>query len=354
MRKALLIVVVAAVLALMAGFAIVMLKPSAPSTTPSASTSTPSSMSGKKKLVVFCAGSLYIPLQEVKKVFEEKYPDVEVIIEPSGSVKAVRKVTELKRRCDVLAVADYRLIPKYMMPDYASWCIAFASNKLVLCYTNHSKYADQINAENWYEILSKPDVKYGFSNPNDDPCGYRSVIALGLASLLYGKDVLGSLVLSKTNIKAEEVNGALHIYVPADLEVHADDLVIRSKSVDLIALLEAGALDYAFEYKSVAVQHKLKYIELPAELNLGDPKHKDFYDKVVIHILCGTDKEKEIPGAPIVYGVTIPSTAENKEYAVKFVQLLLSDTGKKIFEGLGQPFLEKPLYIGEVPAELQK
>jgi len=308
---------------------------------------------GTRRLVIFCAGSLYIPLQKLKEIFKERYPGVEVIIEPSGSVKAVRKVTDLNRRCDVLALADYRLIPKYMMPKYAKWYIAFATNAVVLCYTDKSKYADEINSENWYEILARPDVKFGFSNPNDDPCGYRSVTLIGLASLFYNDDrIVKKLICEKTNIKIERKNGKLYIYVLGNLEVKAEDLVIRSKSVDLISLLEAGVIDYAFEYRSVAVQHGLKFIELPPQLNLGDPKYKDFYSKVVIYILYGTEKEKEIPGAPIIYGFTIPVTVENYEDAIRFLKLLLSEEGRKVFESCGQPFLEKIFSEGEVPGEL--
>ena len=308
---------------------------------------------GTRRLVVFCAGSLYIPLRKLKEIFEERYPGVEVVIEPSGSVKAVRKVTDLNRRCDVLALADYRLIPKYMMPKYAKWYIAFATNAVVLCYTDKSKYADEINSENWYEILARPDVKFGFSNPNDDPCGYRSVTLIGLASLFYNDDhIVKKLICEKTNIKIERKVGKLYIYVPGNLEDRAEDLVIRSKSVDLISLLEAGVIDYAFEYRSVAVQHGLKFIELPPQLNLGDPKYKDFYSKVIVYILYGIEKEKEIPGAPIVYGLTIPATVENYEDAIRFLKLLLSEEGRKVFESCGQPFLEKIFSEGEVPGEL--
>jgi molybdate/tungstate transport system substrate-binding protein len=38
---------------------------------------------------------------------------------------------------------------------------------------------------------------------------------------------------------------------------------IRPKEVDLVALIESNAIDYMFQYKSVAIQHGLKYIELP-------------------------------------------------------------------------------------------
>lgn len=310
--------------------------------------------SGGREVVVFCAGSLYIPLQKVKELFESQHPGVNVIIEPSGSVVAVRKVTDLGRRADVLALADYRLVPKYMMPKYADWAIGFATNRLVLVYTNKSRYADMVNSSNWISVLRMPDVKYGFSNPNDDPCGYRALTLVGLASLKYGDQVLKDLILSKTNIKAESINGTLHIYVPSDLEVNSSNLIIRSKSVDLISLLEAGTLDYAFEYRSVAVQHHLRYVELPPQLNLGDPNFSNFYSKVVIHLLYGTDKEREVAGAPIVYGITIPSTAEDIRDALDFINLTLGPQGREIFEGFGQSFLSNPIYVGNVPKALMR
>ena len=311
------------------------------------------SNTSKRKIVVFCAGSLVIPLEKLKDTYEKLNPNVEVFLEPSGSLEAVRKVTEVGRRCDVLALADYRLISTYLMGNYTSWGIAFASNRIVLCYTNNSKYADQINSENWYEILSRPDVKYGFSDPNKDPCGYRSIISIGLESLRHGETILKNLILDRSNIKAEKKNETLHIYVPANLEINVEALEVRSKSVELIALLETGTLDYAFEYKSVAIQHNLQYIELPSEINLGDPTHEEFYVRVKVHILHNTDKERVIEGASITYGVTVPSTTKNLEDSIKFIQLLLGDTGRNIFESLGQPFLDEPICIGEAPAGLR-
>ena len=327
----------------------------ATATTSSVSTSTSqATTSGGKQLVIFCAGSLYIPLEKLASIYEEQHPGVKVYIEPSGSVKAVRKVIDLHRRCDVLAVADYRLIPKYMIPNYTKWAIAFATNRIVLCYTNKSRYAGLINESNWISILEKPGVRYGFSNPNDDPCGYRAVTVLALASLLYNdSSILEKLVLNETNIKAEYKNGSITLYVPPNLEVKGRKLDVRSKSVDLIALLEAGVIDYAFEYKSVAVQHNLSYVELPPQLNLGYPEYSSFYGRVKVYILYGSSEEKCIVGAPIVYGVTIPDTVANYNGAIGFIKLLLSSTGEKVFESYGQPFLKKPMYIGSVPGELK-
>lgn len=307
----------------------------------------------ERELVVFCAGSLKIPLEKLAEEYMSQHPGINVVVEASGSIEAVRKVTELQRRCDILALADYRLIPKYMIPEHASFYITFTTNRIVLCYTSRSRYASEVTSENWHQILRRSDVRYGFADPNRDPCGYRSITVIALASLYYGDPaILEELVLEKSNIELREQGGRLHLHVPASLAVRGE-LVVRAKSIDLIALLEAGSLDYAFEYRSIAVQHNLKFIELPSEINLGSPLYEDLYKRVSVHILCGTSKEREIEGKPIVYGATIPATAENREGAVEFLKLLLGSTGREVLTACGQPFLSRPAGFGELPEELK-
>ena len=307
-------------------------------------------------IIVFCAGSLKIPLEQVAENYEDE-TGVKVYIEASGSVEAVRKITDLGRKADIVAVADYRLIPGFLVPKYSKWYIGFATNEVVLVYTDKSKYHEELesNPSRWYEILARSDVRYGFSDPNKDPCGYRSVGIIVLAGLYYNNmGIPEKLLFNKTNISYEVVNNTYHVYVKPAIEINSGDLVIRPKSVDLIALLEAGDLDYAFEYKSVAIQHGLKYIELPDEINLGNPDYKDYYARVIVHILVGTDNEKELTMAPIVYGVTIPVNAPHYDKAVEYVKLLLSDKGREVFENLGQNFLDKPIVYGDVPEEIRE
>jgi len=309
----------------------------------------------KVTLKVFCAGSLKIPLDQLASIYEEKY-DVKVEIEASGSVEAARKVIDLGKPCDVLAVADYRLFEQYMYPEHTEWYAAFASNEVVLAFTSNSKYADYIikNPDKWYEVLAKKDVKFGFSDPNKDPCGYRAVGVIALASIYYNNEsILKDLILSKTNIEASVSASKIDVYVPASLEKHARDLEIRSKSVDLIALLEAGSLDYAFEYKSVAKQHNLLYIELPEKINLKNPGYDDFYSKVTVHILVGSEREASMTMKSIVYGVTIPKCAKYLKEAIEFVKLLLSEVGRDVFSRNGQDFLEKPIFYGNAPSEIK-
>ena len=309
----------------------------------------------RRVLKVFCAGSLKIPLKNLSELYKEKY-GVDVYIEASGSVEAVRKITDLGKSADVLAVADYRLIPNYLYPKYAKWYIGFASNQIVLVYTNKSKYSGELAANNslWYDVLSKTGVRWGFSDPNKDPCGYRTVGVIGLASIYYNKSaILKRLLLRNTNFQAKIRNGSLEIDVPPSIDIKSNTLSIRPKSVDLIALLETGSLDYAFEYKSVAIQHNLKYSELPPEINLGDPEYGKFYSKVSVNILTGTNKERRMAMVPIIYGVTIPTSSSNKDLAIKFVQLLLSEEGRKVFSSLGQSELKRPIYNGSIPSGLQ-
>jgi molybdate/tungstate transport system substrate-binding protein len=126
---------------------------------------------------------------------------------------------------------------------------------------------------------------------------------------------------------------------------------VRSKSVDLVALLESGDLDYAFEYESVAKQHGLKYIELGDAIDLsavgqiGDSgvSYADFYAKASVQTLTSPDKYSKQTGAAIVFGLTIPEKAPNPSAAVEFIKLLLSEEGKDVLEVQnGQPCVDPP------------
>lgn len=308
-----------------------------------------------EKITIFSAGSLGIPLKQLGIIYKEKY-GIDVYLETSGSVDAVRKITDLGRRADVLAVADYTLLDQLLGTKYIDWYALFATNQVVLAYADHSKYREELEKDpgKWPYILMRRDVRWGFSNPNKDPCGYRSVGIIVLASKYYNDPRILDLILNNTNIKAEQVNEGYKITVPADLKLAKDtNLVIRDKSIDLIGLVEAGVLDYAFEYKSVAIQHNLSYIELPPQLNLGDPDYKEYYEKIELTILAGSTGEKTFKLKLIGYGVTVPKNAEHPKEGLRFIRLLLSDIGRKIFERNGQAFLPELILKGNVPKELQ-
>ncbi len=192
------------------------------------------------KLLVVHAGSLSIPFKEISKEFMKTYPEVEVILESYGSRTAARQVSDLKREVDIVGSADSDVIRNLLYTEFADFCIDFTTNEMVLVYTENSKFKDEINISNWYEVLMREGVEYGHSDPNSDPCGYRAVLTVKLAENFYNKK--GLFDLFKSNTKKKN---------------------IRPKEVDLLAMIEVGELDYLFIYRSVAEQHKLKYLSFP-------------------------------------------------------------------------------------------
>jgi len=267
-----------------------------------------------REIILFHAGSLSTPMAEVESLFEAANPDVDVKREAAGSNALARKIIDLGGKCDIYFSADYLVIENMLRPDYADWNIMFATNELVLMYGPKSKYADQINSDNWYEIMMREDVSWGNSEPDLDPCGYRSMMVLQLAEIHYGEDGLYEKALKHPR----------HF--------------TRPKAIELVAQVESGAMDYAFEYRSVAVQHGLDYVALPPQINLKEVRLADYYKQARIEIAGKEPGTKEtMVGQPIVYGFTIPKQAPSPELALQFAQFILDqEGGLAVFEKMGQ------------------
>jgi molybdate/tungstate transport system substrate-binding protein len=245
-----------------------------------------------------------------------------------------------------------------MYPDYADWYVRFAQNQVVIAYTNMSIYADEINESNWYEILGRPGVSFGFSNPMFDACGYRTLMVIQLAEDYYGNETIFEQLIAR-NFKSPfpvlEENGTYTVVAPEVFEPQGDKLVIRGGSVQLLALLELGGIDYAFEYKSVAEQHGLRYVELPAEIDLRSPEHRTRYETV--RVMLGFQRFSSIgierSGGPIFYAITIPSNAPNRDLALEFVHFVLSEEGARVLQSTYQPTIAPEAdAIEHLPEEL--
>lgn len=294
----------------------------------------------KTILIVFHAGSLAGPFEELEQKFEVQHPNVDVRREAAGSVASIRKVTELGKKADIVASADYTLIQTMMIdnnPNYADYYIQFAKNQMILAYTDISAYNEEINQTNWFEILMKKDVRFGFSNPNDDPCGYRSMMVIQLAEIYYNDDtIFDKLIEDNTKISCSMEDGIYNIKVPESSDISPNNkIMMRSAEIDLMASLELGEIDYLFIYRSVASQHKssgVHFLELPTEIDLSSVEYADFYKQVQVITSSGNI----ITAKPIVYGVTIPRNAENPDLAVEFIEMLLNATGQSILNENGQ------------------
>jgi molybdate/tungstate transport system substrate-binding protein len=308
----------------------------------------------KTEMLVIVAGSLVIPMEQIEKEFETAYPDIDLRYEGHGSIQVIRHITELGDPADVALVADYSLLPLLMYPatmengqNFADWHIQFASNQLGIAYTPESAYSDEIAIENWYEIFRKPDVNIGFSDPRLDAVGYRSLMVLQLAEDHYNDELIFDDVIGmnfNARIRSIKSDSTYVITVPELLESKNERIYLRGFSVQLLALLESHQIDYAFEYESVALQHGLKFLPLPDEINLSEESMADEYKRVTVKLDYQRYKTVTpiFEGLPIIYGVTIPASAPNQEEAELFVEFLLSDKGQQILAKNHQPSIIPP------------
>ena len=275
----------------------------------------------QNSITIYHAGSLSYPFKIIAKRFTEK-TKIKVLTESGGSRGIIRRVTELGKSADIVASADYRLIKTMMFPKFADFLYEFATNEIVITLSPESKWLNRINSSNWYKIVQNKDFIIGHSDPELDPCGYRSLMVMQLAEKYYEEKGFYNRMRKKIGEKW-----------------------VRPKSVELLALLETGEMDAAFEYKSVALQHKLPFISLPEKINLSSPKYESFYKTAKVYLTKKDSKKVPIYGKSIVYGITIVKNSQNREGAEKFLKFLLSKEGQELLKKSYQSPLVPPILL---------
>jgi molybdate/tungstate transport system substrate-binding protein len=269
------------------------------------------------EVAVFYATSLTAVLGDAADKFQHDNPRVRVRLEPSGSQVAARKVVELGMRADIVAVADAGIIGKMMIPRHASWNVIFATNEIVLAHKDHSRFTDEITTQNWPSVLLRPGVRLGRADPDTAPVGYHTLLAWQLAakSGTYG-DAGVNLAARLSGLCAKE-------HVTHD-------------EAELLTLLEARAVDYAFVFRSTAEDHHLKITALPVDQNLSQPELAEHYASASVEVrMKQGDGRTRITGGPITYGLTIPSGAPHVAEAQRLVATLLGESGRRLLERRG-------------------
>jgi molybdate/tungstate transport system substrate-binding protein len=135
------------------------------------------------------------------------------------------------------------------------------------------------------------------------------------------------------------------VEVPEILETSSgSNVVLRGASIQLVALLESGDLDCAFEYESVARQHGLKYVRLPDSIDLGEQKDRANYRTVDVKLDSRrfASVRPEFGGDLIRYAFTIPANAPDPGLAQEFAAFLLGAEGRRILTTDHQPVLTPP------------
>jgi molybdate/tungstate transport system substrate-binding protein len=281
----------------------------------------PSSTAGT--LVVYNAGSLARPLRAALDTFAA-HNGVTLQQENAGSLETARKLSELHKIPDVIGLADYEVFPQLLMPQYVSWYAQFAHNRMVIAYTDKSRYASEINADNWWKIFLRPGVQVGRADPNLDPNGYRTLLTLQLAERHYKQPKLYQRLVAALPQRN-----------------------IRPKEADLVGLLQAGELDYIWSYESIAQAANLRYLRLPEAIDLSSPAESTFYAQASVRVTGKTPADSiTFRGQPIVYGLSVPKGAPHPEPAERFAAFLLSPAGRRVLRQAKLDALEKPIIVG--------
>ncbi|MFB6304413.1 MAG: extracellular solute-binding protein [Haloferacaceae archaeon] len=185
-------------------------------------------------------------------------------VEAHGSAAVRRLVVEGARDPDAVALADPRLFD-----GVADRAALFATNALVVAYDSESPHAAAIRRD-WRAALRREDCVLGRTDPDVDPLGYRTVMALRLAGREAGFDA--SAVLDRSRVVRE---------------------------TDLPNVLEAGGVDAAVVYRNMAVQRGLPYVGLPDRVDFSTPARAETYATASYELPEGT-----VRGAPIRYAAT--------------------------------------------------
>ena len=276
------------------------------------------------RLIVFNAGSLAKPLRAALDTFALR-EGISFEQESAGSLESARKLTELGKRPDVIALADYEIFPQLLMPAHVSWYAPFARNRMVLAFTERSRYGSEISADNWIDVIRRNGVEVGRADPNQDPNGYRTLLTHELAERFYRRPGLAD-----------------------SLTAAAPQRNVRPKEADLVALVQAGEMDYIWSYESIAKGAKLRFLTLPREVDLSNPSDSALYSQAEVRVVGRTRADTLIVrGTPILYALSIPVAAPNRDLAERFVAWLLSEDGRRVLRAAELDAIATPIIVGQ-------
>jgi molybdate/tungstate transport system substrate-binding protein len=274
-------------------------------------------------VVVYTAASLAAPVRAVLDSFTRRTGAV-IRQENGASIELARRITELHRVPDLVALADHEVFPELLVPGTTSWYTLFARNRMVVMYTDWSRGAAGLRPDDWYRVLLRPDVLVGRADPAIAPVGYRTLLVYRLAERYYHRPGLAARLADRS---------------PPRLQ--------RGNATELAALLAAGELDYVIDYESLARANHFRWLALPPEVDLSDPLHEAEYARDSVRVATRGGDSATRSGAPIVYGASVPRDAPHRDAGVRALAFLLGPEGQALLRAHDVDALRTPALVGD-------
>jgi molybdate/tungstate transport system substrate-binding protein len=203
-----------------------------------------------------------------------------------GSNLLANQIKGKLRRGDVFVSASPKVTTSLMSSangDWVSWYIGFAQSPLVIGYNPNSSFAADFKSQPWYEVLSKPGIRIGRTDPKLDPKGALTLELVKRAEIKYKMPDLSQKILGAAENPAE---------------------VLPEET--LVGRLQSGQLDAGFFYTTETSNANIPAIALPADIT---PKAS--------------------------YTVTILHGAPNPAGADRFLTFLLGPDGQGLMKAHG-------------------
>lgn len=235
-----------------------------------------------KTLHVLHAGVVKRQINETIERFKQRFPDAEVNACAAGSVDCARRALS-GEPCDLLILADHRLIEVLLYPQLCDSYRIFAGNRMILQAT----HADApLNDENWLQILSDPATRLGHRDPMADPGGYRAVFCLQLAD---------------------------------NVQPGLSRMLLNSPNRRVVDHGEESEVDYLIYYYTAALKDDKPFVTLPEMMDLSREDLADIYASARVELSDG----RVVQGTPICHALTVPKSAREPELAHEFVDEFL-------------------------------
>ena len=314
------LVVVVALVAVIAGFAAGYLLRGAPPANATVAAAENSTLS------ITAAGTLGTLFPQLATLLAQETPGLQAPLSAQiyqGSLAALGLISASHEKFDVAAAADYRLIPQLLENGSASWEIVFGTTPEVLAYDPNSSAFNGVNSTNWVQALQAPGVTLGVANASIDPNGYNGIFVLELAGWLdYG---------NKSTVYS-------HFYTTpvGSLAVPDSATTHLAPESTMATLLATNVISATIIYRTYAVQHHLSFVTLPDAVSLGDVSAGAIAnDSLATTTIAGSSGPVLVTGAPVAFAATVPATAPNATAGLLFVHLLLAPAGIALLEAGG-------------------
>jgi molybdate/tungstate transport system substrate-binding protein len=267
-------------------------------------------------LILYSADAYVVECAVLESAFTNSTGIMMVPPKSGGSLLLAQEISQGNPVSVFISVSHGAVTASRLGNESAGWAISFAADQMALAYSNSSLQNSAASAavaaydsavasnttvawNNFFTMISSGSVKVGFGNPNADPAGYRGWIVLEAAGQAYANN--SSFFENRMLSNNGNVTGA--------------------SAADLVGPLETGQIQFLFIYKSSAIAHKLNYLQLPSQVNLGNAKYSKFYSQFSYQISSGVQK-----GGVITLWITVPADSTDTTDSLQFVVFVVKNS----------------------------